>query len=58
MHPMEIKKTANPVKEDIKSFGVLDKLPGVKRGSGGIICNYDKLLYWDDKNAVIPVSYI
>lgn len=55
---MEIKKTANPVKEDIKSFGVLDKLPGVKRGSGGILCNYDKLLFWDDKNAVIPVSYI
>jgi len=58
LHPIEIKKTANPVKEDIRSFSVLNKLQGIKRGSGGIICNYEKLLYMDDDNAVIPVSYI
>jgi predicted AAA+ superfamily ATPase len=58
LHPIEIKKTANPAKEGIKNFSVLDKIPGIKRGSGGIICNYDRLLYLDNDNAVIPVSYI
>jgi len=58
LHPVEIKKTANPVKEDIKSFRVLDKLPGVKRGSGGIICNYGELLNLDAENVIIPVNYI
>lgn len=58
LHPVEIKKTSNPEKSDIKSFFVLDKIAGIKRGNGGIICNYEKLMPLGDEDAIIPVSYI
>ncbi len=58
LHPLEIKKTANPSKEDIIDFRVIDKIHGIKRGSGGIICNYDKLLSINESDAIIPITYI
>ena len=44
LYPLEMKKHADPSKKDIEAFSVLDKIPGVKRGSGGVICLYDKLI--------------
>ncbi|MDR3242962.1 MAG: ATP-binding protein, partial [Clostridiales Family XIII bacterium] len=37
IHPLEIKKSANPDRRDVKKFDVLDKTT-VERGCGGIIC--------------------
>ena len=58
LYPIEIKKYADPTKKDISAFKLLDKIPSVKRGQGGVICTYDKLISLDDMNKVIPVFYI
>lgn len=58
LHPIEIKKHDNPTKKDIKAFALLDKIPDIKRGGGGVICLYDKLISLDENNKIIPVGYL
>lgn len=58
LHPLEIKKHADPTKKDIEAFSVLDKVPGIVRGNGGVICLYDKLISLTDKDRIIPVKYL
>ncbi len=58
LHPLEIKKHADPDKDDIKAFKVLDKIPGKKRGEGGMICTYDNLIYLKGNDRVIPINYL
>lgn len=55
LYPLEIKKSANPTKEMMKSFKYLEK-DNIKIGTGGIICLYDKLMKFDEKNYIIPIS--
>ncbi|MDR0585690.1 MAG: AAA family ATPase, partial [Treponema sp.] len=38
IHPLEIKKHANPGPADIAAFGVIEKINGYSRGEGGVIC--------------------
>lgn len=57
-YPVEIKKTANPGKEHIKSFSVFEKIKGVTAGTGGVICLYDKSVRIDDQNVTIPVTWL
>lgn len=56
LHPIEIKKSANPSKDMISNFKVLEKVGTV--GKGGIICMYDKMIDLDDKNKVIPYRHL
>lgn len=56
LHPIEIQKSANPSKDMISNFKVLEKVGAV--GEGGIICMYDKMIELDDKNKVIPYRYL
>lgn len=56
LHPIEIKKSANPTKDMISNFKVLEKAGEV--GDGGIICMYDKLINLDEKNRIIPYTYL
>lgn len=56
LYPIEIKKSANPNKDMISNFKVLEKVGKV--GTGGIICMYDKMMALDEKNKVIPYRYI
>ena len=58
LHPLEIKKHADPTKKDIEAFSVIDKIPGIVRGNGGVICLYDKLVSLTDKDRIIPVKYL
>lgn len=58
LYPLEMKKHADPKIGDIKAFEVLDKIPGMKRGSGGVICTYDNLLTLQGNDRVIPIGYI
>ena len=58
LYPIEIKKHADPKKSDIAAFSSLDKIPGVVRGSGGLVCMYDNLITLADQNRVIPVKYL
>lgn len=58
LYPLEMKKHADPTKKDIDAFPLIDKIPGVKRGSGGVICLYDRLITLKDNDFVIPISYL
>lgn len=58
LYPIEMKKHADPSKKDVDAFSVLDKIPGIKRGSGGVICLYDKLVTLHGNDKVIPINYL
>jgi predicted AAA+ superfamily ATPase len=58
LYPLQILKHANPRKEDIKAFDILNKIPNVKRAPGGIICLYDRLITLKGDDLVIPLEYI
>jgi len=57
IHPLEIKKSANPDSREIKKFGVLDKA-SVHRGCGGIICMCEQVIPIDEKNCFIPCNLL
>ena len=56
LYPIEIKKTANPGKEMVANFKVLEKIKEI--GEGAVICMYDRVLNLDEKNKIIPYQYI
>ena len=56
LYPIEIKKTANPSKDMIENFKVLENVKEV--GEGAIICMYDKIINLNEKNRVIPYKYL
>lgn len=58
LHPIEIKKHADPQKSDAKAFRLLDSIPNVKKGQGGIVCLYDNLITLTEGVKVIPVKYL
>ncbi len=58
IHPLEIKKTANPDKGMIRQFSTLDKIAGMERAPGGVICLYESLVPLRDKDMIIPLAYI
>ncbi|MGN0636556.1 MAG: ATP-binding protein [Acutalibacteraceae bacterium] len=58
LYPIEMKKHADPSKRDVDAFRVLDKIPGIKRGSGGVVCLYDRLITLQGKDKIIPISYL
>ncbi len=58
LYPLEIKKHADPSKKDIRAFALLDKIPNVKRGDGGVICLYDRLVRLTPHDRIIPIQYL
>ncbi|MEW6242844.1 MAG: ATP-binding protein [Bacillota bacterium] len=58
LYPIEIKKHADPTKDDVSVFAVLDKIPGIKRGPGGLICMYDNLVSLTGQDMAIPLKYV
>ena len=58
VYPLVIKPTQAPCRKDLSAFSLLDKIPGIRRGSGGIICLYDWLVPLRDNSKIIPVSYL
>ena len=57
LYPFEIKKTANPKKEMLKNFRLLERAKK-KIGNGGLICLYDKLLKIDEDLYVVPLGSV
>lgn len=57
IHPLEIKKSANPDHREVRKYGLLDKA-GLKRGSGGIICMCEEVIPIDEQNCFIPCNLI
>ena len=57
IHPLEIKKSANPNRREVKKFALLDT-HAIKRGNGGIICMCEEPIPIDDMNCFIPSNLI
>lgn len=57
IHPLEIKKSANPDYRETKKFGVIDKIQ-LQRGSGGVICMCEEVIPIDDLNCFIPCNLL
>ena len=57
IHPLEIKKSANPDRREVKKYELLDKA-SLDRGSGGIICMCEEVIPIDGKNSFIPCNLI
>lgn len=58
LYPIEIKKYADPKRSDIAAFDLLDKIADVKRGQGGVVCMYDKLVPLKNDDLIIPLTTI
>lgn len=58
LYPIEIKKSANPIKSMADAFDVLDKDVDKKRGTGVILCLYDNKLYLKEDLVVLPIEYV
>jgi predicted AAA+ superfamily ATPase len=57
VYPIEIKKTANPGRDAIKNFSVLQN-SGKVVGEGAVVCMYKNVLPIDKNNWAIPVWLI
>lgn len=57
LHPLEIKKSANPDRREIKKFALFEKVK-LERGCGGIICMCEEVLPIDAQNCFIPCNLI
>ena len=58
LHPLEIKKAGVARSGDTNTFRLVEALPGVTRGSGGVICLAENLMPLSAIDATIPVSLI
>lgn len=57
IHPLEIKKSANPEMKEIRKFSVIEKTSLI-RGNGGIICMFPRPFPIDADNSLIPCNLI
>lgn len=57
IHPLEIKKSANPDRREVKKYELLDKAK-LERGSGGIVCMCEEVIPIDAQNCFIPCNLI
>lgn len=57
VYPIEIKKSAQPKKDNIKNFDIVNKF-GMEVGNGGVICMKEKLFPIDQNNNYIPIELI
>jgi len=58
LYPIEVKKSSDPSKSDAAKFSILDKIPTVNRGSGGVVCLYDSLTTLREDDMVIPINLL
>ncbi|MCL2285700.1 MAG: DUF4143 domain-containing protein [Firmicutes bacterium] len=57
IHPLEIKKSANPDRREVKKFDVLEKA-SISQGCGGIICMCEEVIPIDSGNCFIPCNLV
>lgn len=55
LHPVEIKKHADPKRGDIRAFSKLDNAVGYVRGEGCVLCMYGKTVSLGDKDRSVPL---
>ena len=57
VYPVEIKKSANPGKEAIKNFDIVQKF-GFQVGNGIVLCMMEDIMAIDDNNYYVPIEYV
>lgn len=57
LYPFEIKKTANPKREMLNNFRLLTRTDK-EIGNGGLICLYDKMFRFNEKQYVLPLASV
>lgn len=57
LHPIEIKKSADPGKAALKNFGVLEHLPE-EIGEGAVLCMTPMVIPLDAKNRLVPIKCV
>jgi predicted AAA+ superfamily ATPase len=57
IHPLEIKKSANPDRREVRKFSVLNKT-SAEQGPGGVVCLCREVVPIDEKNCFIPCNLI
>lgn len=57
IHPLEIKKSANRDRREVKKYELLDKA-ALERGCGGIICMCEQVTPIDSQNCFIPCNLL
>ena len=57
IYPIEIKKSANPKKEAIKNFDVVENFE-MQKGNGIVLCMAKNIMSYDDNNYIVPIEYI
>ena len=57
IYPIEIKKSANPGKDAIKNFDVVDHFE-TQSGNGIVLCMTKDIIAYDDNNYMVPIEYI
>lgn len=57
LYPIEIKKSSNPNKNDIRHFSTLNRFQ-IPIGQGAVICLDDKIIPISNKVNAIPIGYI
>ena len=55
LYPLEVKISAEPSPRDIKHFAMLEVIPNINIGEGGVICLAEDLLPLTDKHKIIPI---
>ena len=58
LYPIEIKMSANPKADMTSEFDVLDKVKEYQRGTGAIVCLYDRKLFLRENLVALPIDYI
>lgn len=57
VYPVEIKKSANPHRDAIKNFSVVDKFE-LPVGNGIVLCLAKDIIAIDSNNFIVPIEYI
>ena len=57
IHPLEIKKSANPDRREVRKFNILEKT-SIEQGCGGIICMCEEVIPIDAVNCFIPCNLV
>ncbi|MDR0563963.1 MAG: ATP-binding protein [Azoarcus sp.] len=58
LHPVEIKADSNPSPSLISPFRLLETIPGVKRGTGAVLCMSPHALPLTETDMILPANMI
>jgi predicted AAA+ superfamily ATPase len=58
LYPIEIKKHADASRNDIKAFGIIDRIPGVIRGEGCVLCTTNEAYPLTASDMAIGIGWL